>query len=110
MLLKAMAKLDSVKVLATGENAPLSVAKLVANGEILIPMAGFINKEAELARLTKEMDKLKGEVARIEGKLSNEAFVAKAPEQVIAKEREKMQGYLDGLEKLQAQFKEIEAL
>ncbi|OAQ15756.1 valyl-tRNA synthase [Bibersteinia trehalosi Y31] len=110
VLLKSMAKLDSVKVLENGENAPLSVAKLVANGEILIPMAGFINKEAELARLTKEMDKLKGEVARIEGKLSNEAFVAKAPEQVITKEREKMQGYLDGLAKLQQQYQEIEAL
>ncbi|WP_324683263.1 valine--tRNA ligase [Bibersteinia trehalosi] len=110
VLLKSMAKLDSVKVLENGENAPLSVAKLVANGEILIPMAGFINKEAELARLTKEMDKLKGEVSRIEGKLSNEAFVAKAPEQVIAKEREKMQGYLDGLAKLQQQYQEIEAL
>ncbi|HHW7507452.1 TPA: valine--tRNA ligase [Mannheimia haemolytica] len=110
VLLKSMAKLDSVKVLENGENAPLSVAKLVANGEILIPMAGFINKEAELARLTKEMDKLKGEVARIEGKLSNEAFVAKAPEQVITKEREKMQEYLSGLEKLQVQYQEIEAL
>ncbi|MDY2946864.1 MAG: class I tRNA ligase family protein, partial [Mannheimia varigena] len=110
VLLKSMAKLDSVKVLETGENAPLSVAKLVANGEILIPMAGFINKEAELSRLTKEMDKLKNEVARIEGKLSNEAFVAKAPEQVIAKEREKMQEYLSGLEKLQGQYQEIEAL
>ncbi|MDO4430295.1 MAG: valine--tRNA ligase [Lonepinella koalarum] len=110
VLLKSMAKLDSVKVLENGENAPLSVAKLVANGEILIPMAGFINKEAELARLTKEMDKLKGEVARIEGKLSNEAFVAKAPEQVIAKEREKMQEYLSGLEKLQVQYQEIESL
>ncbi|QIM67186.1 valine--tRNA ligase [Mannheimia granulomatis] len=110
VLLKSMAKLDSVKVLENGENAPLSVAKLVANGEILIPMAGFINKEAELSRLSKEMDKLKGEVARIEGKLSNEAFVAKAPEQVIAKEREKMQEYLSGLEKLQVQYQEIEAL
>ncbi|AWW33435.1 valine--tRNA ligase [Mannheimia varigena] len=110
VLLKSMAKLDSVKVLENGKNAPLSVAKLVANGEILIPMAGFINKEAELSRLTKEMDKLKNEVARIEGKLSNEAFVAKAPGQVIAKEREKMQEYLSGLEKLQVQYQEIEAL
>ncbi|MDH2927438.1 valine--tRNA ligase [Lonepinella koalarum] len=108
--LKALAKLDDVKVLADGEKAPLSVAKLVGKTELLVPMAGFINKEAELARLAKEIEKLNGEVARIEAKLSNEAFVAKAPEQVIAKEREKMQGYREGIEKLELQRKEIEAL
>ena len=52
-LLKAMAKLDNVQVLAANETAPLAVAKLVGNAELLVPMAGFINKEAELARLTK---------------------------------------------------------
>ncbi|WP_386696951.1 valine--tRNA ligase [Lonepinella sp. MS14436] len=108
--LKALAKLDDVKVLADGEKAPLSVAKLVGKTELLVPMAGFINKEAELARLAKEIEKLNGEVARIEAKLSNEAFVAKAPEQVIAKEREKMQGYREGIEKLVSQQAEIEAL
>ncbi len=61
--------------------------------------AGFIDKQAELARLTKEL-LLQQEVQRIENKLNNENFVAKAPEAVIAKEREKMQGYLDGLDKL----------
>ncbi|TYG35484.1 valine--tRNA ligase [Lonepinella koalarum] len=108
--LKALAKLDDVKVLADGEKAPLSVAKLVGKTELLVPMAGFINKEAELARLAKEIEKLNGEVARIEAKLSNEAFVAKAPEQVIAKERERMQGYREGIAKLELQRKEIEAL
>ncbi|MCK3655521.1 valine--tRNA ligase [Pasteurellaceae bacterium Macca] len=109
-LLKAMAKLDSVSILKAGEEPPLSVAKLIGNQELFVPMAGFINKETELARLTKEIEKLKGEVARIEAKLSNEAFVAKAPEQVIVKEREKMAGYQEGMEKLQAQFKAIEML
>ncbi|WP_439239556.1 valine--tRNA ligase [Lonepinella sp. BR2919] len=108
--LKALAKLDEVKVLLEGEKAPLSVAKLVGKTKLLVPMAGFINKEAELARLAKEIEKLNGEVARIEAKLSNEAFVAKAPEQVIAKEREKMQGYREGIEKLVSQQAEIEAL
>jgi len=108
--LKALAKLDDVKVLTDGEKAPLSVAKLVGKTELLVPMAGFINKDAELARLAKEIEKLNGEVARIEAKLSNQAFVAKAPEQVIAKEREKMQGYREGIEKLELQRKEIEAL
>ncbi|WP_439295032.1 valine--tRNA ligase [Lonepinella sp. BR2882] len=108
--LKALAKLDEVKVLLEGEKAPLSVAKLVGKTELLVPMAGFINKEAELARLAKEIEKLNGEVARIEAKLSNEAFVAKAPEQVITKEREKMQGYQEGIAKLVNQQAEIEAL
>ncbi len=108
--LKALAKLDEVKVLLEGEKAPLSVAKLVGKTELLVPMAGFINKQAELARLAKEIEKLNGEVARIEAKLSNQAFVAKAPEQVIAKEREKMQGYREGIEKLQVQVREIDAL
>ena len=109
-LLQAIAKLEQVKVLAQGEDAPLSVTKLIGNVELFVPMAGFINKEAELARLTKEIEKLNGEVKRIEGKLSNEAFVAKAPEQVIAKEREKMAEYAEGLEKLKQQYKAIEAL
>lgn len=109
-LLQAIAKLEQVKVLAQGEDAPLSVTKLIGNVELFVPMAGFINKEAELARLTKEIEKLNGEIKRIEGKLSNEAFVAKAPEQVIAKEREKMAEYADGLAKLQQQYQAIEAL
>ncbi len=109
-LLCAMAKLDDVKVLNEGEVAPLAVAKLVGNTELLVPMAGFINKEAELARLIKEIEKYQNEVKRIEGKLSNEAFVAKAPEAVIAKEREKMAEYQSGLEKIREQYKAIEAL
>jgi valyl-tRNA synthetase len=54
----------------------------------MIPMAGLIDKDAELARLAKEVARLVGECGRIEGKLGNEAFVAKAPEAVIIKERE----------------------
>ncbi|WP_443091701.1 valine--tRNA ligase [Basfia succiniciproducens] len=109
-LMQIMAKLDSVKVLAQDEEAPLSVAKLVGSAKLLVPMAGFINKDTELARLNKEIEKLIGEVKRIEGKLGNEAFVAKAPEAVIAKEREKMQDYQEGLEKLRAQYLSIENL
>ncbi|QIM62403.1 valine--tRNA ligase [Pasteurellaceae bacterium Orientalotternb1] len=109
-LLRAMAKLDSVKTLEKGEEAPLSVAKLVANAEVLVPMAGFINKETELTRLSKEIEKYQGEIQRIENKLANEAFVAKAPAAVIDKEREKMAEYADGLAKLQQQYQAIEAL
>ncbi|MDK9429238.1 valine--tRNA ligase [Gallibacterium anatis] len=109
-LIKTMAKLESINILSSAEEAPLAVTKLLGNAELLIPMAGFIDKQAELARLTKELNKLQQEVQRIENKLNNENFVVKAPEAVIAKEREKMQGYLDGLDKLKAQYAAIEAL
>ncbi len=62
--------------------------KLIGATELMIPMAGLIDKDAELARLAKEVARLVGECGRIEGKLGNEAFVAKAPEAVIIKARE----------------------
>ncbi|MFP4793487.1 valine--tRNA ligase [Pasteurella multocida] len=109
-LIQAMAKLDAIRVLEAGEDAPLSVAKLVNNAELLVPMAGFINKEAELARLNKEIEKYQGEIQRVENKLANEAFVAKAPPAVIEKERAKMAEYAEGLNKLKQQYLAIEAL
>ncbi|MGR6981192.1 valine--tRNA ligase [Testudinibacter sp. P27/CKL/0425] len=109
-LLQNMAKLDSIQLLAQGDGAPLSVAKLVGSNELLVPMAGFIDKTAELARLNKEIERFQNEIARIENKLSNEGFVSKAPPAVIDKERSKMEEYQDGLEKLKAQYLSIEAL
>ena len=108
--LKSLARLESIRVLADGEVAPLSVKKLIGATELMIPMAGLIDKEAELARLAKEVARLVGECGRIEGKLGNEAFVAKAPDAVIAKEREKLEDYRLQLTKLEAQQAEIAAL
>ena len=71
------------------------MTKIIDGAELLIPMAGLINKEDELARLAKEVTKIEGEIGRIESKLSNEGFVARAPEAVIAKEREKLEGYAE---------------
>jgi len=108
--LKSLARLESIRVLGAGETAPLSVKKLIGATELMIPMAGLIDKEAELARLAKEVARLVGECGRIEGKLGNEAFVAKAPEAVIIKEREKLEDYRLQLTKLEAQQAEIAAL
>lgn len=90
VVLNSLAKLDSLTVLADGAETPACATKLVGKSELMIPMAGLIDKDAELARLDKEVKKTHGEIKRIEGKLSNEGFVAKAPEAVIAKERENL--------------------
>jgi valyl-tRNA synthetase len=108
--LQSLARLTSIRILASGEVAPLSVKKLIGATELMIPMAGLIDKEAELARLAKEVARLMAECVRIEGKLGNEAFVAKAPVAVISKEREKLAEYCVQRSKLEAQQAEIAAL
>ncbi|MCC5489003.1 valine--tRNA ligase [Vibrio lentus] len=110
IVLTSLAKLDDIKVLADGEATPACATKLVGKSELMIPMAGLIDKDAELARLDKEVAKTHGEIKRIEVKLGNEGFVAKAPEAVIAKEREKLEGYQETLVKLEEQKATIAAL
>ncbi|VXD07303.1 valyl-tRNA synthetase [Enterobacterales bacterium 8AC] len=108
--IEKLARLASLSLLPAGEKGPVSVTKLVEGAELLIPMAGFIDKDAEIARLTKEMGKLDAEIAAIEGKLSNEGFVARAPEAVVAKERERLAACQEGKVKLQEQQATIAAL
>lgn len=102
-VLTSLAKLEGIKILAEGETIPACATALVGQSELLIPMAGLIDKEAELTRLNKEVLKTQGEIARIESKLNNQSFVAKAPESVITKEREKLADYQETLLKLEAQ-------
>ncbi|ENM5729337.1 valine--tRNA ligase [Vibrio mimicus] len=109
-VLVSLAKLESIRVLADGEATPACATTLVGKSELMIPMAGLIDKDAELDRLAKEIAKTQGEIARIEGKLGNEGFVAKAPEAVITKEREKLAGYQEALVKLEQQKATIAAL
>ncbi len=109
VLLK-LARLESVRFLAEGEEAPASATQLSGGLEVLVPMAGLIDKEAELGRLHKEIDKLTKEQQRLEGKLNNEKFVAKAPADVVEKEKAKLQEAVDGLGKLQEQVVRIQAL
>ncbi|GLR11088.1 valine--tRNA ligase [Mixta theicola] len=108
--LQAMARLSDITVLAQGEKGPLSVTKLVDGAELLIPMAGLVDKEAELDRLAKELAKLEAEMEKIDSRLSNESFVARAPEAVVAKERDRMAELEQGKAKLIEQQSVIAAL
>tara|TARA_R110002110_G_scaffold406421_1_gene626398 strand:+ start:213405 stop:216173 length:2769 start_codon:yes stop_codon:yes gene_type:complete len=108
--LRKLARLSDITWLDNGEDAPVSATALVGEMEILVPMAGLIDKDAELARLGKEIDKLDKDLARLQGKLGNAAFVDKAPAEVVAKEREKMQAQQQALEQLRQQQQRINDL
>ncbi|HDL7793270.1 TPA: valine--tRNA ligase [Yersinia enterocolitica] len=108
--IQSLARLSSLTLLPEGDKGPVSVTKLVEGAEVLIPMAGLIDKATELERLSKEVAKLEAEIERIEGKLSNEGFVARAPEAVVAKERERMAACAEAKQKLIEQQATIAAL
>lgn len=109
-VLLSLAKLEALRVLEEGEETPACATALVGQSELMIPMAGLIDKDAELERLAKEIAKTQGEIKCIEGKLNNQGFVAKAPEAVVAIERQKLNGYQDTLVKLEEQKATIAAL
>ncbi|MBA1198794.1 valine--tRNA ligase [Pseudomonas plecoglossicida] len=109
-LLKKLAKVESFTVLGEADEAPLSATALVGDLQVLVPMAGLIDKDAELARLNKEIQRLQGEVQRVGGKLSNAAFVDKAPPAVIDKERAKLAEAEQALANFTEQHARIAAL
>ncbi|OUS31163.1 valine--tRNA ligase [Thalassotalea sp. 42_200_T64] len=88
--LSALAKLESITILSDYDNGPVSATAVIGDMSVLIPMAGLIDKDAELARLRKAIEKLNKDVQRTRGKLSNDNFVSKAPAAVIAKEQQKL--------------------
>jgi len=108
--LSKLAKLDSVTWLNQGEEAPMSATALVGDMEILVPMAGLIDKDAELARLNKETEKLQKELMKVKGKLNNEKFVSNAPEEVVAKEKSRLEEMETTLNKLNQQQQTITEL
>lgn len=108
--LSKLAKLESIEWLEAGQEAPMSATALAGKMEILIPMAGLIDVEQEMARLNKEKEKLEKEQQRISGKLSNKNFTDKAPEAVVDKEKEKLEEVESTLNKVAEQIKQLESL
>ena len=105
-----LARLQSLAYLDADASAPASAIQLVGDMKVLVPMADLIDRDAELARLDKEIERRRGEVERVEKKLANESFTAKAPAAVVDKERAKREEALAALETLAAQREEIAAL
>ena len=78
--------------------------------EILIPMAGLIDKDAELARINRALAKIEADFGRTQGKLNNEKFVSNAPPAVIDKEKAKLEDFTMQMKKLKEQKETIENL
>ena len=101
--LQRLGRLESITWLSNDDTTPESAIALVGELKILIPIAGLIDKDAELIRLDKEIQKIKNDLPRIQGKLSNPTFINKAPAEVIDKENAKLTDLLSNLHNLEQQ-------
>ncbi|MBU3007432.1 valine--tRNA ligase [Cobetia amphilecti] len=110
LFLSKLARLESITFLAAGDEAPMSAIQRVGELEVLVPMAGLIDKEAELKRIDKEHEKQQKVITGLENKLGNEKFVGRAPADVVEKERAKLADAQAELALLESQRVKIEAL
>ncbi|RDJ00245.1 valine--tRNA ligase [Dyella solisilvae] len=85
-----LARVDAPQWIESGANEPAAAAAVVGSMRVLIPLAGLIDLGAEKARLSKEIARIEGEIKKCEGKLGNANFVANAPAEVVAQERQRI--------------------
>ncbi|MEE0410340.1 MAG: valine--tRNA ligase, partial [Clostridia bacterium] len=103
-----LASASEVVITDTNDGIDPNAVNIVVDGaQIYLPMSELVDKEKELARLEAEKKKLEGEIKRVEGKLNNAGFMAKAPEKLVAEEREKGEKYKAMLDKVLESIKAI---
>ncbi|MCF6189566.1 MAG: valine--tRNA ligase [Cocleimonas sp.] len=110
IFINSLAKIESAQWLADGEDAPDSATALCGEMQILIPLAGLIDKDAETARLNKEIEKIQKGLAGVEGRLSNPNFTDKAPADVVEQVRKQAEEQKIALAQLEQQLTKIESM
>ncbi len=100
-------RIDAIQWLEDSDQAPDSATALLGNMQILIPMAGLIDKQAELIRLQKELEKIEKELNQVTGKLNNQKFVGKAPEEVVNKVKARAEELKISQDNIQAQLERV---
>ncbi|MGG1628961.1 valine--tRNA ligase [Rossellomorea sp. NRS-1567] len=100
-------KLEMGTDLVTPDKAMTAV---VTGVDLFLPLEGLINIEEEIARLQKELEKWTKEVSRVQGKLNNEKFVSKAPQNVVDEEKAKEKDYLEKQATVKARIEELKSL
>ncbi|OUD13190.1 valine--tRNA ligase [Thioflexithrix psekupsensis] len=110
VLISRLARLERIEWLDASVNAPESALALVGEMRVLIPLAGLIDKEAELKRLNKELEKIRKDFAKSNEKLQNPNFISRAPAEIIATEQQRLADMSASIQQLEAQVLKIQAI
>ncbi|MDJ0709784.1 MAG: valine--tRNA ligase [Woeseiaceae bacterium] len=106
-LLQRVGRVESIRALGDGEEPPAAATALLGDMRLLVPMKGLIDVETERARLEKQMEKVRAELAKANGKLGNENFVNNAPPAVVSQERDRVTEFEKTLAQLEEQLQKL---
>jgi valyl-tRNA synthetase len=108
--LMRLAGVETPRVLAAGEAAPIAAVALLGNLEILVPMKGLIDPTAELERLGKRLRKAQIDLSKLEAKLGNSQFAQNAPPDIVAKDQQRLEELRTEIGQLTAQTARVTKL
>jgi valyl-tRNA synthetase len=109
-LLERVGRVESVRSLATDEEAPASATALFGNMRLLVPMAGLIDIEVEKARLGKQRERGNTDLERMQSKLDNPDFVNNAPADVVTRTRQQVAELEVQISQLDEQLSRLDGL
>ena len=103
--IKTMATAEPVKIISAGGDKPEnSVSRVISGIAVYLPLKGLIDVEKEIARMNKELAGMENELTRINGKLSNEGFLAKAPATVLEQQKTRRTELLEKMAAIREQM------
>ncbi len=102
-----LARTEAPQWISSGADEPAAAAAVIGTLRVLIPLAGLIDLGAEKARLAKEITRIEVEIRKCEGKLGNASFVANAPAEVVAQERQRIAAWNTSLGALREQAQKL---
>jgi valyl-tRNA synthetase len=108
--LMRLAGIQTPRMLAAAEAAPIAAVALLGNLEILVPMKGLIDPTAELDRLAKRLRKAEVDLSKLEAKLSNSQFAKNAPPDIVAKDQQRLEELRTEIGQLSAQTARVTKL
>ena len=109
-LIQRVGRVESVTVLADGEEPPASATALLGDMRMLVPMKGVIDVDAERARLEKQKQKAEADLAKTQAKLGNDKFVNNAPADVVTQERQRAVDFEKTIAQLDEQLEKLAEL
>ena len=108
--LKSLARVGAAEFLGIGDRPKSAATAVVGGTEIYLPLGDLINLDEERARLAKEVSKVEDELARVQRKLANADFIAKAKEAIVDKERQKASQFEDKIRTLKNSLEKLQEI